>query len=304
LRARHGVIRAFARPARGGLLLFLGLLVGVFVASAQAAPSTKFYSVTVGPDTVEANSSVTFTVTLTNSNTSPNVSTQTMGSANVMVPAGFTGITSVIASTPTGKTWTANYVSPNVEFRATSSASALAPGQSVSATVTATAPSAAGDYTWLTQAKQSNSFSGPPGNAFIRVGSDPVVTVVGRLCKPGDATCRLSNGQTTAETAVPLTGTIEMSLLSAEGFVCDGQTVAVGAILKIDAPSATASYTVTLTYTGVTGQVDVCKSNDGVTYELLSSCSNSSPPCVESNAGNPRVIVVRLDPGDPYVGGS
>jgi hypothetical protein len=306
VRARRDVIRPLRGVARGGRLLLLGVLVGLFVASAQAAPSTKFYSATVVPDTVEANSIVTFTVTLTNSNTSPNVSTQSLGSANVTVPAGFTGITSVIASTPAGKTWTANYVAPNVEFRAASVASAIAPGQSVSATVTATAPSAAGDYTWLTQAKQSNSFSGPPGNAFIRVGSDPVVTVVGRLCRSDQPTCLLSSGNTTAETAPP-TGdaTIEMTLLSDEDFICNGQTVPVGLILLINAPSATADYTVTLTYMGVTGNVSVCKSNDGVTYELLSDCGPSQgAPCVESNAGNPRVVVIRLAPGDPYVGGS
>lgn len=310
MRARRGVIRPFAGVARGGRLLLLGVLVGLFVASAQAAPSTKFYSATVVPDTVEANSIVTFTVTLTNSNTSPNVSTQSLGSANVTVPAAFTGITSVIASTPTGKTWTANYVAPNVEFRAASSASAIAPGESVSATVTATAPSAAGDYTWLTQARQSNNFSGPPGNAFIRVGSDPVVTVVGRLCIPGDATCRLSGNGTTAETAVPTEGTIEMTLLSDEDFICNGVTVPVGLILLINAPSATAPYTVTLTYAGVMGPVDVCKSIDGVTYELLPDCNNTDPqddpPCVLSDTGGPsgREIVVLLAPGDPYVGGS
>ena len=288
MRARTGVIRAFARPARGGRLLLLGLLVGVFVASAQAATSTKFYSVTVVPNKVEANSIVTFTVTLTNSNTSPNVSTQSLGSANVTVPAGFTGITSVIASTPAGKTWTANYVAPNVEFRAASSAAAIAPGQSVSATVTATTPAAAGGYTWLTQAKQSNSFSGPPGNGFIRVGSDPVVTVVGRLCTSTQSTCRLTNGQTTAETAPP-TGdaTIEMTLLDGAGFNCNGTTISAGSVLLINAPSATADYTVTLTYVGVTGNVNVCKSNDGVTFEVLPACGPSRAPCVESNSGNP-----------------
>lgn len=302
MRARFGVIRACARPARGGRLLLLGLLVGVFAASAQAATSTKFYSVTIAPTaTVEVGETVARTITVNNLNTS----TQTMGSANVTVPATFSVNTTgcVAVTAPGDKKWTACYVAPNIQFRAASSKDAIAPDSSVSATIQVT-PSAPGNFTWLTDAKQSNSFSGPPGNGFVRVGSDPVVRVVGRLCKPGDATCRLSDGQTTAETAVPLSGTIEMSLLSAEGFVCDGQTVAVGSILQIDAPSATESYTVTLTYAGVTGNVDVCKSNDGVTYELLSGCNSSPPPCVESNGGNPRVIVVRLDPGDPYVGGS
>ena len=68
-----------------------------------------------------------------------------------------------------GKSWTAAYntTTRTIQFRAASSQNAIAPGQSVRATIQATAPSTAGHYTWLTQAKQSNSFSGPPGNDFV-----------------------------------------------------------------------------------------------------------------------------------------
>ena len=54
---------------------------------------------------------------------------------------------------------------------------ALAPGQAVSVTVTATTPSGCGSYGLTTQAKQSNDFSGQPGNDLNRVGSEPSVTV-------------------------------------------------------------------------------------------------------------------------------
>ena len=307
MRARFGVIRAFARPARGGRLLLLGLLVGMFAASAQAATSTKFYSATVTPTPVEAGVLATFTVTVNNLNTS----TQSLGSANVTVPASFavpSGTGCLTVTAPAGKNWTACYVAPNIEFRAASSKDAILPGSSVSATIQAT-PSAASlvasDFTWLTVAKQSNSFSGPPGNSFIRTGGDPVVRVVGRLCTSAQPTCQLSSGGTTAETAPPTgANTIEMTLLSDSDFICNGVNVPVGLILLINSSAAT-EYTVTLTYTGVTGNVDVCKSNDGSTFELLPDCGqNQGAPCVESDSGNPRVVVVRLAPGDPYVGGS
>ena len=54
-----------------------------------------------------------------------------------------------------------------VKFRATSSAVALKPGESVSAVVTVvTIPSGCVDATWTIEAKQSNDFSGQPGNDF------------------------------------------------------------------------------------------------------------------------------------------
>jgi hypothetical protein len=63
-----------------------------------------------------------------------------------------------------------------------SSTNALAPGEFATATVQATAvptsTTVANPHTLVTAARQSNEFSGPPGNAFERVGGDPTITVV------------------------------------------------------------------------------------------------------------------------------
>jgi hypothetical protein len=313
LRARHGVIRAFARPARGGRLLLLGLLVGVFVASAQAATSTKFYSVTVTPDAVEVGLAVQYTVTLTNST----ASTQTLGSANVTVPANFSVVTpSSTATASGGQAWTANYNAATraIEFRAASSKDAILPGQTVSTVIEATA-SATGDFTWATAARQSNNFSGPPGNSFIREGADPVVSVYNELCTNSSPTCLFSNGITTVETAPPTAGTIGLSLGPAgESFNCNGTKTAVGSIALIDPSDPVAPYDVTVTYTSSPvnhNNLDVCLSKDGVHYTQLANCSSSVPPAAELPCvldrdplmGGVRIIV-RVSPEDPYVGGS
>jgi hypothetical protein len=311
LRARFGVIRAFARPARGGRLLLLGLLVGVFAASAQAATSTKFYSVAVTPTAVEVGLAVEYEVTLTNSSTS----TQTLGSANVTVPSIYSGVTVGAVTAPSGKVWTVQYVAPNLQFRANSLKDAIAPGQEVSALVTATA-SATGDYTWVTAARQSNNFSGPPGNSFIREGADPVVSVYNEVCTNSSPACLFSNGVTTVETAPPEVGTIGLSLGPAgESFNCNGTKTAVGSIALVDPSDPNAPYDITVTYTSSPvnhNQLDVCLSKDGVQFTELANCSSSNPPLSELPCVLDRdpfgmggvKIIVRVSPEDPYVAGN
>jgi hypothetical protein len=148
--------------------------------SAQATTSTKFYAASIAPASATAgSSSAQFTLTLTNTTKS----TQTLGSANFNVPAGWTigspaaGSTKAITSDE-GKPWTVANAANVIQLRAVSAGDALAPGHSVSATVTTSIPcGAVGTAAWTTQAKQSNSFNGPPGNDFVRMGSDPTVTI-------------------------------------------------------------------------------------------------------------------------------
>jgi hypothetical protein len=53
----------------------------------------------------------------------------------------------------------------------------LAPGQWVSVTVNATTPPGCGPYALATEAKQSNDFSGPPGNDLTLAGTQPSINV-------------------------------------------------------------------------------------------------------------------------------
>jgi hypothetical protein len=160
---RNGFGSGAAAPTIGVAVLLLVALVAV-IGSAQAAPTTKLYSATVRL-TTGATIANKFTLTLKNDEKSK----QTLGSANFTAPANFTVPTST--QTPTngaGHTWTiASNGTSLVTFRAASNAHALAPGESVSAIISDVAipvGAGCGSATWVTQAKQSNDFSGQPGN--------------------------------------------------------------------------------------------------------------------------------------------
>jgi len=148
-----------ALAAVGALTL---LMVGV-IGSAQAAPDKKLYDATVhvtgnAVTPASAPTSATLTLTLTNDAQS----NQTLGSANFSAPNGVT--LNTVGPTDRPSTWTATKVGSDVQFRSTT---ALTKGQTVSADVTVAIDRAACNTgTWITRAKQSNDFSGNPGNDF------------------------------------------------------------------------------------------------------------------------------------------
>jgi hypothetical protein len=152
----------------------MALIAALGSGMAAASTSTKFYSASISPTSAAPSTSVGFTVTLTNSATS----TQALGSANVTVPSAFTSVVVTGVIPPAGKTWSAALVSGVIQLRnpGPSTTNALAPGQAVSVTFTATTPSVAGTYLLPTQAKQSNDFNGF-GNNFVLLGANPTVTI-------------------------------------------------------------------------------------------------------------------------------
>jgi hypothetical protein len=146
-----------------GVALSLAALVAV-IGAAQAAPSNKKYSATahvtggqVAPKL--APTSATLKLTLTNETRS-----QTLGSANFSPPEGVTfPVTGTVPDDRDG--WTATIQDGLVAFRSTSSP--LRAGDSVSADVQVNINrTSCMDATWTTRAKQSNDFSGNPGNDF------------------------------------------------------------------------------------------------------------------------------------------
>jgi len=147
----------------GSVALALGvvaIVVGIVTATAQATPN-KPYIANVHQALGDPGSMV---LTLTND---PHAS-QSLGSANFTPPAGLTAGT---VTSPAVPGWQIFVDSGIVEFRANSSSTALAAGGVVSATVTVShtavcdaRPATPGDATWGVEAKQSNSFSGTPGN--------------------------------------------------------------------------------------------------------------------------------------------
>jgi hypothetical protein len=168
---------------RAGLLVPLALIAIVVAGSAQARPSTKKYDASVVPASAPTGGSATFTLRLTNETASQ----QTLGSANFTVPSGW-AVTSTdgSATSSDGHNWdicagdgfTCGAGDTVVQFRAASNSDALSPGAWVEASATtsiscpAPAEAVTADSTWTTAAKQSNDFSGQPGNDFALVKSD------------------------------------------------------------------------------------------------------------------------------------
>ena len=153
------------------VLVLCGLVAAaVAVASAQAAPSKKNFTVQVavtkpssGP--VDAQS---FTITLANDGSS----NTTLGSANILPPAGFAVDTASTAQSG----WTATPVGNVVQLRSAAPSDALAPGRSMTVSVhiaSPTLPTSCSSATWSAFVKQSNDFNGT-NNSFtpLKAGSD------------------------------------------------------------------------------------------------------------------------------------
>jgi hypothetical protein len=128
------------------------------VASAQAAPSKKNYTIQVAV-TNDAVSHQAFTVTLTNDKSS----NTTLGSANITPPAGFIFDTDPGTATTGQPGWTAEVVGNVLQLRSSASTFSLSPDHSMTAAVevaTPTLPATCASATWTSQVKQSNDFNG------------------------------------------------------------------------------------------------------------------------------------------------
>lgn len=124
---------------------------------AGAAGAVRQFQPSLSPGCADAGTQVTFTATLSNSSSS----NQVLGSAllNNSQSNGFKHVKIVSTTAPSGKTWVTSPGSKTpsgIHTHATASASSLAPGESVSVTFTADAPSV-GTYTWKAQAWQGTT---------------------------------------------------------------------------------------------------------------------------------------------------
>src|SRR5947207_2469872 len=142
------------------VLVLCGLVAAaVAVASAQAAPSKKNFTVQVSvtkPTSGPVNAQ-NFTIMLANDGSS----NTTLGSANILPPAGFAVDTASTAQS--GWTATPTPVGDVVALRSTTSGDALAPGHSMTVSVhvaSPTLPATCSSATWSAQVKQSNDFNG------------------------------------------------------------------------------------------------------------------------------------------------
>jgi hypothetical protein len=165
------------RPIRAiALLSGLVLLVGSSL-TVSAATDTKPYSAlwdgTSSSTTITAGTATAhlFIKNLANP--------QSLGSANITVPAGYTLTGGSVNVTGGSATKSGN----TLQVRNLN----LAPNGTADVTINVTTPCLAGGPagTWGIIVKQANNFSGPPGNDFVNSGPAPTTTV------SGTSTCRL-----------------------------------------------------------------------------------------------------------------
>jgi hypothetical protein len=152
--------------------LFTALVVLVATAPVDATPTKPYSAVlTAGADA----SGLSVTAVITNENT-----TQQLGSANLTPPSGYT-----LTGSGSVSPGTFSVVGNVVQLRNLN----LAPGQSATATIgVASAPCSAS--TWDVVAKQSNDFSGLPGNNLTldTANSNLVTSLCSAPCKR-NSTC-------------------------------------------------------------------------------------------------------------------
>jgi hypothetical protein len=255
-------------------------------APAGAGTTSKPYAVhmtqtaMVGGQTI-----VGFSFTLTDETT-----TQRLGSADITPPStpapGFT----VSAASIVGGAGSAAVVGNVVELRSLP----VAPGQSATVTFSVTAPCAAGVGTWGVVAKQSNDFSGPPGNdlSFDAANSSGLMTTVTGSChlgfvnEPTDTT--INTTITTQPFNTPPGNPIEVEVLDGGNNVVTSSTAPITVQIDPNSPQPGANAVLSGTLTqiaslGVASFGDLSINVHGV-YDLLAtspgltSATSTVPP--------------------------
>ena len=134
----------------------LGVAMLAAPAAAQnsncASPAGKCFAVTVSPLTPAQGGTVSFTFTVTNE-----ASTQQIGSFQITAPTPF-----VVTDASVPSPGSVSHTSSSALFTNLS----VAPSASITVIVTALLPCSGSSYQWTMQVKQSNDFSGLPGNNF------------------------------------------------------------------------------------------------------------------------------------------
>lgn len=238
---RLGLSRGFInrRLATGAAFLAVTLVAVVVISVGSAAPSpTKPYTAVFATSVPGGSTNADVTLTINNLSSS-----QSLGSANVTAASN-----SAAAFTITGETGapvdpTQTYPTSLLMLRNLN----IAPMSSLTIHISVNTPCATGTYTWGIQAKQSNSFNGPPGNDFTfqALGSNLTTSIstgchLAFLTQPASA----SVGAIITDTAYNPTVT---------GGAGSPQYVAVEAVDGDGNPIASASGTVTLSKAAGTG---------------------------------------------------
>ncbi len=252
----------------GAALLAGALVVSVLPATAALAwgsAKSSSFTVAIGPVQATVGQPTTFTLTLTNATTSSN----SMGSAQVVVPAGFTNVTLGTTTSPSGWAYSLATCSTDSPTGCGSPGSTLvqvntpddrgakkvAAGRTLTFSITAT-PTAPGRWTWAAAAKNSDGWS--EGQRFSQSGTDPQVTV--RPGPPAHLSVTGPTGSVGAGTAFNATATVtdtygnlvDPVTVNGQVHVAGGSqrsasTVDGKVTLALDAPTRPGVYTYTVT---------------------------------------------------------
>lgn len=275
------------------LVVITGLLSLALAGQASAATTSKPYVLTVSPGLTAASQNVSITANFNNLTGPPGG--QQLGSANLFWPTGvFPNVTATVPDPGTATVGTCTFgtfTGPCIQLRNLS----LQPSQQLNVTITPTAPTPAcstATGSWLVEAKQSNDFSGSPGN-------DLTLSAASQLTSTLDGACSLAwNAQPQASlTGQPVTSLPEVTLGGpiTVNFVDSSGNVAKGSIDgQLDGPVVTLTASsnpgaATLagnTVNGVGGvasfnALTVSEPGDGYT---LSASSGTLPASPASNA--------------------
>jgi hypothetical protein len=271
-------------------LFVLGTLLGG-VANATTTPVRKF-TATVTPACVVKSTSVRFTATITNSSSS----NQVMGSANFHSSSttGFNTILSSSFTTPVasaGKTWKAvpdTLDADGIYLEATTAASALSAGQSVSVTFIAKTPATTGNRSWSVQAWQNINLSGSTFSLATGA-SNPVVKVATTCVGPAAKLAFSQQPATNSNTASGASlGAIKVQLLDAANNVVTSDSSSKVTLTIANNPGAGAlagGGQVTLAY-GVATFSGPSIDKVGAGYTLSAASSLSGVTSATSNAFN------------------
>jgi hypothetical protein len=271
---------ALARASVGvlvaGLLVAAALVAPAVALAGSTSSSTcsssagKCFAVAVAPASVAAGASQSFTFTITNEAT-----TQQLGSVKITAPSGF-----MITAAPGAATVTSG--------SALFTNLAVPPTGNTTLTVTATASCGGGSYTWGMEVKQSNDFSGPPGNDFQFDASNST-----SLSGTATGTCSLAFSGEPAGTAAGHVittgfnssgGPVQVEILDGNGNLATNSAAPITVGLSSNPGSGSLSGTTTVNASaGVASFTDLSINAAGVGYTLLATSTGiasatSMPP--------------------------
>jgi hypothetical protein len=251
----------------GAGALAAAMLVAPAVAQAGSTTSStcgssagKCFSLAISPSGVAAGTSASFSFTITNE-----APTQQLGSVQITAPSGF-----VITSAP----GSASFTSTSALFLGL----ALAPSATTTLTVSATAPCGAGSYEWGIEVKQSNNFSGPPGNDF-QLDRASAGNLAGRLtgsCSLAFVTTAEPTGTVAGQVITShfnsSGGPVQVEVLDGSGLLATGSTAAVTVAIGANPGFGTLSGTTTVhAIGGIAAFASLSIDKAGTGYSLAAS---------------------------------